>query len=183
MRRLGYLKPLLYKGSRSELFPNQLPSAGMETTLYSPERIFPEILLSKSTPLSGDGNQKPYGNSGKNTLTFQINSPQRGWKRVLVQLYLGGKLTFQINSPQRGWKQFRYCESDSCVCFFPNQLPSAGMETFMVIFHFKKNLPHSFQINSPQRGWKHYSSGITILFPSFPNQLPSAGMETAVVSS
>ena len=31
MRRLGYLKPALCKGSRSELFTNHLPLTGMET--------------------------------------------------------------------------------------------------------------------------------------------------------
>ena len=115
-----------------------------------------------------------------NNKAFQTNSPQRGWKLEVHSFCPPHIFSFQTNSPQRGWKRPSIIPSILFMLSFPNQLPSAGMETFLFLSELKTTfqplskptplngdgnplyppkkdtLQSSFQTNSPQRGWKLY---------------------------
>ena len=115
MRRLGYLKPPLCKGSRSELFPNQFPYTGTET--FSVRVHFAEKMVSFQTNSPTRGRKPWTPDPSSLVMTFQTNSPTRGRKQLLA-LLLGGWSRLSKPIPLHGdGNSMRCCaySAESCL--------------------------------------------------------------------
>ncbi len=174
--RLGYSKPLLCNGSRSELFPNLFPSTGMETLKSYKNRIircfFPNLFpstgmetgrnmeefkltltLSKPIPLNGDGNS--FSNERFSRMHGALSKPipLNGDGNIIHVVVTNCMNSFQTYSPQRGWKH-PFFGISFCRFILSKPIPLNGDGNFLL--GALGLLLFSFQTYSPQRGWKPF---------------------------
>ncbi len=128
MRRLGYLKPLLCKVSRSELFPNSFPRKGMETLPHMWRSLPKGFPFQTHFPARG---WKPSADHIVAICSFQLSkliSPQGDGNILLSKMDHQTNKLSKLISPQGDGNCLAVADPMMQSCF-PNSLPRKGMET------------------------------------------------------